>query len=197
MFQPSHFIAHNSKRIIAISAIAISLLAAVTLAGVSQSSASIWAAAHQLASGTVITAADITRVDATLGRSSKGYYPSSSRLIGNVVTRPIGTLEFIPLNALAQPGSTSDFREMPLGIAKSDLPTDLAPGERVDLYSIPKDAGAQTELVAVDIHIKNVDNRSRDLGGAVSVLFLLHEKEIMAVMDSLTSGRVVVVRHAL
>jgi regulator of RNase E activity RraA len=86
---------------------------------------------------------------------------------------------------------------MPLGIAKSDLPADLAPGERVDLYSIPKDAGAQTELVAVDIHIKNVDNRSRDLGGAVSVLFLLHEKEIMAVMDSLTSGRVVVVRHAL
>jgi len=197
MFQPSHFIAHNSKRIIAIGAISISLLAAVTLAGVSQSSTSIWAAAHQLAPGTVNNAAEINRVDATLGRSSKGYYPSSSRLIGNAVTRPIGTLEFIPLNALAQPGSTSDFREMPLGIAKSDLPADLAPGERVDLYSIPKDAGAQTELVAVDIHIKNVDNRSRDLGGAVSVLFLLHEKEIMAVMDSLTSGRVVVVRHAL
>lgn len=197
MFQPSHFIAHNSKRIIAIGAIAISLIAAATLAGLSQSSTSIWAASHQLAPGSVITAADITRVDATLGRSSRGYYASSARLIGNVVTRPVGILEFIPLNALAQPGSATDFREMPLGIAKSDLPADIAAGERVDLYSVPKDAGAQTELVGVNIHIKSVDKSSRDLGGAVSVLFLLHEKEIMAVMDSLTSGRIVVVRHAL
>jgi regulator of RNase E activity RraA len=52
-------------------------------------------------------------------------------------------------------------------------------------------------MVASGIHIQSVDNKSRDLGGAITVLFLLHEKEIAAVIDSLTSGRILVVRNAL
>jgi len=182
---------------VAISAIAISLLAAIGLATASQSSTPIWAAAHQLAPGSLITSQDIVRIDANLGTSAKGYYAGAAKLIGNIVTRPVGPSEFIPLNALAQPGATSDYRQLPLGIARSDLAADLAPGDRVDLYSIPKDAGATPTMVASGIHIQSVDNKSRDLGGAITVLFLLHEKEIAAVIDSLTSGRILVVRNAL
>jgi hypothetical protein len=197
MFQLSHFFAQNSRRIIAITAIAVSLIAALGLATASQSSTQIWVATHQLAPGSVLHSADITRVSADLGPATKQYYSGTATLIGNTVTRPVGPSEFIPLNALAQVGTVSDFRQLPLGVARSDLPADLSPGERVDLYSIPKDAGQAPTMVASGIHIQSVDSKSRDLGGAVTVLFLLHEKEIMAVIDSLTTGRIVVVRNAL
>jgi hypothetical protein len=197
MFQLQHFIAQNSRRIIAIAAITLSLLAALGLASASQSRTPLWVAAHQLAPGSIIGQADITRVSADLGPAAKGYYAGSATLIGNTVTRSVGAAEFIPLNALAQPGSATDYRHLPLGIARSDLPGDLASGQRVDLYSIPKDPGQAPAIVASGIHVQSVDNKSRDLGGAVTVLFLLHEKEIMAVMDALTTGRIVVVRNAL
>ena len=88
------------------------------------------------------------------------------------------------------------MRQLPLGIARSDLPADLVAGDRVDLYEVPKDANGAPGLVAAGIRVQNVDNKSRDLGGAVTVLFLLHEKDILAIMDSLVTGRIVVVRNA-
>jgi len=197
MFQLSTFIARNNRRIVAIGAIAISLLAAIGLATASQSATPMWVATHPLAPGAVISAADIARIDATLGSSQQNYYRASSRVIGNVVTRSIGLHEFIPLNAIAQVGAISDYRQLPIGIAKSDLPSDLGSGDRVDLYSIPKDPGKEPELVAGNVHIQTVDNKSRDLGGAVTVLFLVHEREIMPIINSLTTGRIVVVRNAL
>jgi hypothetical protein len=197
MFSLPHFIAANSRRLIAIGAIAISLIAALGLATASQSSSQIWAASHLLAPGSLIGPSDIVRIDANLGTSAKNYYSGKAKLIGNTVRRPVGPSEFIPLNAIAQAGSVSDYRQLPLGIGRSDLPSDLAPGERVDLYSIPKDVGSAPSLVATGIHVQSVDSKSRDLGGAVTVLFLLHEKEIAAVIDSLTSGRILVVRNAL
>lgn len=197
MFELPHFFAQHSRRIIAITAISLSLLGAIGLAAATQTATPIWAAVHELAPGSMITAADITRVDATLGASQKRYYPATSRLIGNVVTRPVGAFEFIPTNALAQAGATTDMRQLPLGIAKSDLPADLGPGDRVDLYEVPKDASHAPGLVGADIRVQSVDNKSRDLGGSVTVLFLLHQKDILPIMDSLTSGRIVVVRNAL
>ena len=196
MFELPHFFAQHSRRIIALGAIALSLIGAIGLAAATQTATPIWAATHELAPGALITAGDITRVDATLGTSQKQYYVGSALLIGNVVTRPVGALQFIPTDALAQPGATTDMRQLPLGIARSDLPADLAPGDRVDLYEVPKDANGAPGLVAAGIRVQNVDNKSRDLGGAVTVLFLLHEKDILAIMDSLVTGRIVVVRNA-
>jgi len=197
MFRISRFFAHNSRRVIAIGAIFLSILGAIGLAAASQSSTPIWVATHQLAPGALIAAGDITQVEATLGSSASNYYRGSRTLIGKVVSRAVSPLEFIPLNALTEVGAASDYRELPLGIAKSDLPVDLASGERVDLYQIPRDPGKLPTKVATDIRIKKVDNKSRDLGGSVSVLFLLHEKEITAIMDSLIASRIVVVRNAL
>ena len=197
MFQLSSIIDRHGRRIIAIGAIALSLLAAIGLATASQPDTSLWITSHPLAPGSIISAADITRIDATLGSSERNYYLASSHIIGNVVVRPIGPHEFIPLNAIAQAGAATDYRQLPLGIAKSDLPADLVPGDRVDLYSIPKDAGKASEIVARRIHIQGVDNKSRDLGGAVTVLFLLHDGEIAPIIDSLTTGRILVVRYAL
>ena len=84
-----------------------------------------------------------------------------------------------------------------MGIAKSDLPADLGAGDRVDLYGIPKDVGAAPSIVVADIRVQSVDNKSRDLGGAVTVLFLLHQRDLLSIMDALSAGRIVVVRHAL
>lgn len=188
---------HNRRRFVAISAIAISILAAIALANASGQGQSEWVTLHPLAPGATIHSSDIAQVDATLGSSSKGYYPASARIVGNVVTRPIGQSEFIPLNALTQSGVASDYRELPIGIGRNDLPADLSAGDRVDLYSIPKEATQAPQLVATSIHVQSVDSRSKDFGGTVGVLFLLHERDIPNVMNSISTGRIVVVRNAL
>jgi hypothetical protein len=197
MFQLSTFLQRNGRRSFAIGAIVLSIIGAIGLASASQSATPIWAATHPLAPGSIISLSDITPINASLGELSKNYYPGGSKIVGNVVTRSIGLREFIPLNAIAQVGSATDYRQLPIGIAKSDLPVDLWAGDRVDLYAIPRDPGRAPDLVATNIRIQSVDNKSRDLGGSVTVLFLLHEREIMPIMESLTSSRIVVVRSAL
>jgi len=197
MFELPHFFAQHSRRIIAIGAIALSLIGVIGLTSATQTSVPIWAATHELAPGLVIGASDITRIEATLGSAATKYYSATSRLIGNVVTRPVGANEFIPQIALAQAGAATDMRQLPMGIAKSDLPADLGAGDRVDLYGIPKDVGAAPSIVVADIRVQSVDNKSRDLGGAVTVLFLLHQRDLLSIMDALSAGRIVVVRHAL
>lgn len=197
MFQLSTFLQRNGRRSFAIGAIVLSIIGAIGLASASQSATPIWAATHPLAPGSIISLSDITPINASLGELSKNYYPGGSKIVGNVVTRSIGLREFIPLNAIAQVGSATDYRQLPIGIAKSDLPVDLWAGDRVDLYAIPRDPGRAPDLVATNIRIQSVDNKSRDLGGSVTVLFLLHEREIMPIMEALTSSRIVVVRSAL
>jgi len=197
MFELPHFFAQHSRRIFAIGAIALSLIGVIGLTSATHTSVPIWAATHELAPGSVIGASDITRIEATLGSAATKYYSAASRLIGNVVTRPVGANEFIPQIALAQAGAATDMRQLPMGIAKSDLPADLGAGDRVDLYGIPKDVGAAPSIVVADIRVQSVDNKSRDLGGAVTVLFLLHQRDLLSIMDALSAGRIVVVRHAL
>jgi len=197
MFHLATFIQRNSRRLFASCAIVISIIAALSLAGISQSSTPVWIASHPLAPGSVLSRSDITHAHASLGPLAKNYYTGDAKIIGNVVTRQIGGGELIPLNAIAQVGTVSDFRQLPIGIARSDLPGDLTAGDRVDLYAIPRDPGKLPELVANNIRIQGVDLKSRDLGGAITVLFLVHEREVMAIVDSLTSGRIVVVRNAL
>ena len=91
---------------------------------------------------------------------------------------------------------------MPLEISRNDLPNDLLPGQRVDIYSLPTEnlnaAKTQpTELVLTELSVESIDSKSREMGGAIGIVLKIPEPDVLKLLACLNSSRIVVVRSAL
>jgi len=191
-------IQRNSRKFIGVGVLLISLLAAVTLAGQADNSVSMWGAKFSLSPGSAIKSSDLEIVKVSLGNQAPKYFSNKAVLVGSFLLKPIGQGELIPVSAITKSPSGSSFKEIPIGISKSDLPVDLRAGDIVDLYSIPiKDPKALTSLVVSKIRISQVDSTSQNMGGVVTVLFSVDQKVVLNITDAMQMGRIVVVRNAL
>jgi hypothetical protein len=191
-------IQRNSRKLIGIGILLISLLAAVALAGQADNSVSMWGAKFSLSPGSAIKMSDLEVVKVSLGSQAPKYFSNKAHLIGSFLVKSIGQGELIPVSSITKSASTAAFKEIPIGISKSDLPVDLRAGDVVDLYSIPiKDPKATTALVVSKIRVSQVDSQSQNMGGVITVLFSVDEKYVLSITDAVQMGRIVVVRNAL
>ncbi|MEN9325206.1 MAG: hypothetical protein RL414_960 [Actinomycetota bacterium] len=192
------FIQRNSRRLIASAIIIFSLLAASILTSVSNTSHGVWGAKNSIAPGTPIKSSDLQVFSVSLGNQNSHYFSDKAKLIGSYLTKPISSGELIPTSAISKNTPDNVMKEVPISIARGDMPSDLSSGDTVDLYSIPtKDPKATPTLILSRARVALVDSQSRNLGGGVDVLFDLNIKLVLQVMDSIQRGRIVVVRNAL
>jgi hypothetical protein len=63
--------------------------------------------------------------------------------VGRVLVRAVASGELLPAAAIAR-AVTADVVQVPLEVAVGDLPATLRPGDRVDVWSVPKDASTTT-----------------------------------------------------
>ena len=78
----------------------------------------------------------------------------------------------------------------------------MLPGQRVDIYSLPNEdlitsRTEQTELVLTELSVESIDSKSREMGGAVGIVLKIPERDVLKLLASLNSSRIVVVRSAL
>ena len=198
MIDIQRFTQRNSRRLLALGIIFIALFAASALSQQADRTTSIWAAKGILTSTTKVTLSDIYSVKVALGDQSARYFSNRAMLVGSYVTRTIGIGELIPLSAISKTGSVSDTRQVPMGIGKSDIPSDLNPGDTVDLYLVPtKDSTLASELIAINVVVTSIDRKSQELGGSVNLLITVNNGKIFPILDAVSQGRIVVIRHAL
>ena len=187
-----------SRRFLALGIIAIALLAAVVLASQADKSVSMWGAKYSLSSGDMIKPGDLEVVKVALGNQSPKYFSKKAVLIGNYLTKAIGQGELIPVSGITKFSIRSPVKEVPVGIAKSDLPSNIKVGDIVDLYSIPtKVPQAISSLIISRISITAIDMQTQNMGGSIDVLFRVDAKELLSITDAIAAGRILVVRNAL
>ena len=195
-FNPMNFIQEHLRRILIVGALFIALIGALGLAGISQQSAQYWALNHNVQVGEKISSHDLVKVDVNLGAASAHYLSAAKPLLGKIANRAISAGELLPQNALITGSQPSTMREISLGILGTDLPSDLAIGDIVDLYLVPRDSQTQSEKIATKLLVIGVDYRSRNIGGTINVLLSMKDAEVIYVTDALTLGRLIVVRNA-
>jgi len=186
---------HLSRRVIIIGSLCLALIGVLGLAGTGNQGTLLWSAAHDLPIGAKIHQSDLTAIRVTVGSSERSYLKNLENISGEVAVRFIGKGELLPKAAIAHSTLPSTNRDLSLGIQLSDLPSDLAAGDLVDIYLVPRDPHAQSEKISSGLLVEKVDDRGRNLGGSINILLSLKESEVIFVTDAISLGRLVVVRH--
>jgi hypothetical protein len=188
----------HGKKFIGVAIIAVSLIAAIGLVGQADNTVAMWGAKYSLTSGAAINVGDLEVVKVSLGSEAPRYFSNKAALVGSFLTKNVSQGELIPVSAVSKKSDSPIQKQVPLGISKSDLPSDLHIGDIVDLYSIPiKNPNSNTNLIVDKVRVVSIDSQSQNMGGVVNLLISVDEKVLLDITDAVQMGRIVVVRNAI
>jgi hypothetical protein len=160
----------------------------------------VWTLDHDASAGTSITAADVRamRLHFTSTADQSRYWLADDPLPAQAhLTRDVGNGELLAKAALSTDSSTV-VHQLPLGVEAAGLPVDLAPGDHVDVWAVPKpeDARGHPELVLGDAAVLALtDGTLAGLGSDRQVVVgLVDSTDTQLVLDRLNGTTVVLVR---
>ena len=190
------FIQRNLRRIAAIGGLLLSLLAVSILLNTGPKT-SLWMIVNPVTGGSKITVHDIELVKANLTTDSNHFEGSSNSVIGQYATRLLHIGDLIAVTDVNHSGENNLNSFLPIGIGVNDLPIDLAVGDLVDIYVIPKDQSILPALVAHRVVIQSVDQKSRSLGGNVAVSVDATASVTAIIVTAESQGRLVLARDSI
>lgn len=151
-----------------------------------------WQAVRDLSAGAVVGEGDAVPVD--LPAELAGSYADGGALPTAPLDRPLLAGEILPVTT----GSTDDAsRWVTVPVEPLHAPVDLAPGERVDVWSTPgADLGAVPvpELVLEGALVSDVAVDGVGLGGEYGVVLQIEPRDTEGVLAAVRSGGIDLVR---
>ncbi|SDO26947.1 Chaperone for flagella basal body P-ring formation [Nakamurella panacisegetis] len=157
--------------------------------GASSHTSPVWSVTRDLAPGTVITAADLERVDVNLGDQAARYVAAGggSAAVGTAVAVQLHAGELLPVSAItvSKPG-----RVVVIGVTPDHMPPGVTHGSVIDLYLTTGGATAATtavtDLVSAGVTVQSVSApASGGLSGASSTRYQIAVLVSAALADSL------------
>ncbi|MEV8373488.1 SAF domain-containing protein [Kribbella sp. NPDC056861] len=155
----------DGRLLLGVLLVAITALAGAKLLAAADDTTAVWAAKRDIPLGVTISGDDLTTMNVrfTSDDVAGRYVAADADLKGMVATRAIGKGEFVPLQA-ATTKSDSERTELPLSVAAGRLPSDIAVGDHVDIWVVPKEQPAaklwaEVRIVQLDT-VKGVSGSS-------------------------------------
>lgn len=155
----------------------------------------VWAASSELASGTVVTAGDLVAVPVALDQAGRYISASESEVVGRRLTRSVGEQELVAITAVSTGGV--DRRLVTVPVEPVHAPVDLAHGNRVDVYSSPRDAatsGGASRLVLTGALVSEVSTDVDTARGERAVVLDVDVNQAEALINAIRSGVIDLVR---
>jgi hypothetical protein len=187
------FIQRNFRRILAAGGLLFSLLALSLLLN-SQPSTLVWMATSSIPNGSRITSNEVKLVKVDLTEDALHFESKNDLVVGKFATRLLEPGDLVAVTDVTQQSSNSTSTFLPIGVAVDDLPADLAVGDLVDVYVIPKDQGVLPAVVAHRIPVQYIDDKSRSLGGSVAVSLSASPTVTSIIVTAESQGRLVLAR---
>jgi hypothetical protein len=189
---------NQTRSIIAITLIAASFLSAFILSKAANQTELVWSARSVLSPGTKIGASEILLRRVAIPGGENTYIPQRVPIVNSHVLREIGAGELIPARAISADPLITRQREVPINILSSDSPAGLQSGQVVNIYHVgdPRlnvGIGPPT-LILSHVYVIGIDNKSQNMGGNLSLTLSVDVHSILALLNSTSSGRLVVVK---
>jgi hypothetical protein len=191
--------AAQTRFIVASSLFAAAIISALALSALGNRTDSYWIAKKSLAPGSEITESDISLTKVALGDRSSKYMASKTSLIGSYLIRAQNEGELISINEVSDLPPTKRAQQVPIAVRSADLPVDISIGEAVNIYWVPEPAmgGMQVgvpQVVVVGAYIRSIDRKSANFTSDVALTISLFDSQIIELLSSTVSGRLVIVR---
>lgn len=155
----------------------------------------VWSARHDLAAGTVVTTDDLLAVPVAMDQASRYLDASGTEIIGRRLGRAIGQDELVAITAVG--ASDSDRRLITVPVEPVHAPTDVAHGDRVDVYSSPRDAataGGSSRLVLTGALVEQVSTDIDSARGELAVVLDVRADQAALVVNAVRTGVLDLVR---
>ena len=114
-----------------------------------------------------------------------------------MVTQFVSENELLTTNMFSSRDENLNYRTVPISVAAADLPTNLAPGQSVDIYQVISlndyEKAKESKLVIPNIRVIAIDRRGQNLGNAAQLTLACPENQIIELLNSTRIGRIVVV----
>jgi Flp pilus assembly protein CpaB len=164
----------------------------------------VWSLRDDVTAGAELTAEDVTvsHVHFDEADAADRYFDGDESIPdGLVVDHDLAEGELLARSALVEPDARS-IDELPLPVADGFYPTDLASGDRVDVWVAPSDGtdrDPRASLVLADVSVLQIDTGSSSIGGGASTVVLVGlEPDAAGALDealaAITNGSVFLVR---
>lgn len=191
--------AAQTRFIVAVSLFAAAIISALALTALGNRTDSYWVASTALAPGAEITQADLSEIKVALGESSSKYIASDISIAGSYLTRAQGAGELISINEISDAPPSMRAQQVPISVRNSDLPVDLVIGEPVSIYWVPEPAMGGSQLATPGIvvsgaYIRSIDRKSANFSSEVALTISLFDSQVIELLNSTISGRLVIVR---
>ena len=163
----------------------------------------LWQLERDMAAGSAITSADVrvTRVHFDEPADSARYVDASSPLVaGATLTRDVGAGEMLTVSGVTT-ASTVPPQVLPLAVTAAGMPSELAPGDSVDVWATPRGDGGggrpRPVQVLQDAIVTAVGAAAAvGLGGDRQVAVALpQETDVGSALRSLHEANVVLVQN--
>jgi len=192
----------DGRLVLGVLLVAITALAGAKLLSSADDTTTIWAAKRDLPTGTKLTGDDLTtvRVRFTSGDDANKYVVVAADLKGLVVARAVDAGEFVPRDA-AVSESEKDRTELPLSIATGRLPSDVAVGDIVDLWVVPKAESQPARQWWSNLRVLQIDAVKGVAGSSArrQVLVGLAQNDLQrlpAALAAMSAGEPTLIRRA-
>jgi SAF domain len=161
------------------------LVGARVLAGADDTTP-VWAATRDLPAGSQVSADDVEVVDVSFGSEVGTAYLSATTPLASGLTlaKPVAAHELLTQSAVDS-ASVGPVAQLPLGVDSSLMPSDLAPGDVVDVWVVPASAVSSSGTTGLE---------ANDTAHAISVLrrVIVVATDSLAVLGSGSTRNVVV-----
>lgn len=140
---------------------------------VSRQTSPVYAAAHTIVPGQKVTAADLTVVDVSLGRSAAAYLAPGTGLDDAVATRTISAGELVP-TAATVPAAQSEVTTVVVHSSVT-VPSSVVAGTAVDLWAAAAtDGGYETPSILIpNATVASITHDDSMIGGGADAIELV------------------------
>lgn len=118
--------------------VSLSVVLGARLLGEGEAATEVWAVDAPLAAGQTVSASQLRPVAVSFASpEDAGRYVSADEPVpeGTVLGRDVAAGELLPVAAISDQGD--GLLELPVAVAGGGLPASTAPGDRVDVWSVP------------------------------------------------------------
>jgi hypothetical protein len=173
-----------------------SVIAAFAISYFSQRSQSMWITTRTIPAGVALSSQDIRPI-AVQGRLTRqGYFPYSTSPIGWVTRRTISSGELLHSSAVTQDAQRS-MTNISLAVRPSDIPTTVGVGDTVAIYQLHDVRTGEPEVSPIEVlphaFISRIERKSSNLSSDLIVTLVISDLYLPQLLQSTTSGRLVLV----
>ena len=182
------------KFVVGCALIVASVVMGALIVGAADDRVMVWSATRDLAAGTVVTSDDLAEVAVAMDQAG-GTSVLQTSVLGRRTSRAIGRDELVALSAVA--AADVDTRLITVPVEPVHAPTDLAHGDRVDVYSSPRDAataGGSSRLVLTNVLVSQLSTDVDTARGELAVVLDVRADQAAAIVTAARTGVLDLVR---